>query len=565
MGKAGGGTIQDSIDATEDHIDAVNAMSLAGYPTAADAVTANPLGMIDVPNGTYSIADVQLSGTGLRGRGLASILQASGTTSVLRLGYVNSPSQWAKKRISDLAISGNSKASDGVTFSAASSPQLSGRWVLDGLNISGCKKAINKTTGNIGNALIDSNISGNDYGYFAVGQNSPLMHAGADSIQRVHFEYNAKAAIYIDSNQLGTGGTAIRDTIIENNAGFGIFVKNWRAAFTPLTLDNVWFEVNATAGTVNVEGVDYTPKDVYLENAAHVVIKNSVIPKMQLVGSNVAISDSNLTADTTTWDIDSGSTVIVERASLDGGLHPVCINSIVRTNRALGNFAARFYAPQRREKTWDTSNVITAESYAGAATYNFTGTAVVQAAKVADGLVFDSCAELVVPASHTELGTLFSVTSGKWYVMTLDIKHMSGLLSDLTFNVVNSGTFVAGLRPLLKTGKWVTLAAIGQASASFNARLSFANGATGSQTLRLSAYQVVEFDTAAEAVDYYNAGLLKVGTSLPRVIYQDAIPTVGTWAVGDRCIRRTPVVGQPKSWACTVSGTPGTWVSEGNL
>jgi hypothetical protein len=35
--------------------------------------------------------------------------------------------------------------------------------------------------------------------------------------------------------------------------------------------------------------------------------------------------------------------------------------------------------------------------------------------------------------------------------------------------------------------------------------------------------------------------------------------------VGDRIINNPPVVGQPKAWSCTVSGSPGTWVSEGNL
>jgi hypothetical protein len=44
-----------------------------------------------------------------------------------------------------------------------------------------------------------------------------------------------------------------------------------------------------------------------------------------------------------------------------------------------------------------------------------------------------------------------------------------------------------------------------------------------------------------------------------------AAPTGGTWAMGDRVFNQTPVVGQPKSWVCTVGGTPGTWVSEGNL
>jgi hypothetical protein len=322
---------------------------------------------------------------------------------------------------------------------------------------------------------------------------------------------------------------------------------------------------NATEATVDIEGDVVLLVDIHLENAAHVVVKNSIVPRVRLINSMLSIADCNIGTDTASWEIDGDSVVTADRVYLDGGIHPIVINSITKPRRVLGNFAPCFYAPQRREKTWDLSNILIAESYAGAATYGFVGTASVNATKVADGLVFDSCAELVVPASHTELSPAFNITATKWYVMTLDIKHVAGVLSELAFSVSNSGTFASGLRPLLKTGKWVTLAVIGRADSSFNARLSFVNGATGTQTVRLSAYQVVEFDTAAEAVDYYNAGLLKVGTSLPRVVYQDAIPTVGTWAVGDRCIRRTPVVGQPKSWACTVAGTPGTWVSEGNL
>ena len=42
-------------------------------------------------------------------------------------------------------------------------------------------------------------------------------------------------------------------------------------------------------------------------------------------------------------------------------------------------------------------------------------------------------------------------------------------------------------------------------------------------------------------------------------------PTAGTWAAGRRVLNAAPTVGQPKAWVCTVGGTPGTWVSEGNL
>lgn len=48
-------------------------------------------------------------------------------------------------------------------------------------------------------------------------------------------------------------------------------------------------------------------------------------------------------------------------------------------------------------------------------------------------------------------------------------------------------------------------------------------------------------------------------------VYRTAVPASGDWKRGDRAINSTPTVGQPKSWVCTVAGTPGTWVSEGNL
>jgi hypothetical protein len=44
-----------------------------------------------------------------------------------------------------------------------------------------------------------------------------------------------------------------------------------------------------------------------------------------------------------------------------------------------------------------------------------------------------------------------------------------------------------------------------------------------------------------------------------------ASPTSRSFAVGDYAKNRAPVAGQPKGWYCTVAGTPGTWVSEGNL
>jgi hypothetical protein len=49
------------------------------------------------------------------------------------------------------------------------------------------------------------------------------------------------------------------------------------------------------------------------------------------------------------------------------------------------------------------------------------------------------------------------------------------------------------------------------------------------------------------------------------VRYGPGIPKTGTWAVGERLYNSMPSIGVSKSWVCIRAGTPGTWVSEGNL
>jgi hypothetical protein len=65
-----------------------------------------------------------------------------------------------------------------------------------------------------------------------------------------------------------------------------------------------------------------------------------------------------------------------------------------------------------------------------------------------------------------------------------------------------------------------------------------------------------------------------VSISLPdgTSVYDSAVvgwlngaPTVGTYVIGDKVANNNAAVGSPKGWVCTVAGTPGTWVSEGNL
>ena len=60
------------------------------------------------------------------------------------------------------------------------------------------------------------------------------------------------------------------------------------------------------------------------------------------------------------------------------------------------------------------------------------------------------------------------------------------------------------------------------------------------------------------------AGVVAVDTE-NNIVHGTAAPTTLLWEKGDRVVQSVPTVGSPKGWFCTVAGTPGTWVSEGNL
>ncbi len=84
---------------------------------------------------------------------------------------------------------------------------------------------------------------------------------------------------------------------------------------------------------------------------------------------------------------------------------------------------------------------------------------------------------------------------------------------------------------------------------------------TGSQ---ISTYAANTGSYTPSASNYTVTGFWNLLTRA-RIIYDTAAPTVGSWLVGDICTNSAPAVGQPKGWRCTVAGSPGTWVSEGNL
>jgi len=67
---------------------------------------------------------------------------------------------------------------------------------------------------------------------------------------------------------------------------------------------------------------------------------------------------------------------------------------------------------------------------------------------------------------------------------------------------------------------------------------------------------------------YYAANLVDAGAqafNTPRIIYNDAIPSAGTWKQNDICWNIAPAAGGDPGWVCVTGGTPGTWKAMANL
>lgn len=108
-------------------------------------------------------------------------------------------------------------------------------------------------------------------------------------------------------------------------------------------------------------------------------------------------------------------------------------------------------------------------------------------------------------------------------------------------------------------------------------RGDWSKASTGSQVMSASGLTTGVTNWVLDGLDlrgwasgtlFQNGSVLQglVKLNCRGVNFGTAAPT-GTdqWGVGDEVKNSAPAVGSPKAWVCTVAGTPGTWVSTGNL
>ena len=98
----------------------------------------------------------------------------------------------------------------------------------------------------------------------------------------------------------------------------------------------------------------------------------------------------------------------------------------------------------------------------------------------------------------------------------------------------------------------------------------------------VSEYALIAFNilhnNTANIINVYSAGraignkAIVTGSNLQtnilnalNILQSSTSPSIGSWVQGDLVLKSNPSIGYPLGWACTVAGTPGTWVTFGQV
>ena len=418
---------------------------------------------------------------------------------------------WNYYGVSSLTFDGNGKTAYCIDLNNddVGAAPFGGRWVFDRVGFVNASTGVYAKTGNIGNTYRNCYFSDNDYGVRLTTEGSAgVMHAGCSVFEVCQFSAHAKAAIYVNDAVDGLGQYDFNDVIAQGNPGFAVFMKlSGISPFAGITFRNFWGEQNATGGVVNIDGVNYTPREIYLQGARPVVFENSYLKDVQLVNSTLLAKGCRIDdgGGTLKLDVDARSQLIADDVYINNGINGVpfvrSIAACTNTTKS-GNKCVR--GPLRTSRvTLPAGASLLKENYDGVGPWLFSGTAGTEALSVADGVISDSCAELTIPAGYTLLNPgFFTPMTGKWIVWGIHLKLQSGApLTTCSFSYNSSlGNIYQ------RAGEWVCTYGIQEVGEAFSEITTYFSNTSGAPTtIRLADLFVVQFDSMEAAYAFCNS------------------------------------------------------------
>ena len=481
------------------------------------------------------------------GSDLTLLKPNSTTTAVITYNYQNGLGFWAyPTEFKNLSFYNSGQTGIGFSFGSSSQGgysagmEYANNVKFYGVRFIGFNKGIQFPFGNIGTEFYSCGFVSNFYGAYLLdnkqypsASGSTAMHAGNKYFFAGEFNNNS-CAVYINNATDGFGAVVFNGTIIENN-NIGVYCYNTSDIEVPLSFNDVWLEQNGAFVSASQVTIDsWSGSTVTTQNVnPHAYIFDGTTQNILVNGG--FFSDTNVIASSSRV-ISNGSRV--ETQTGVGGYPFLCTGSNSQifinnpwTDRGVGfaqnTFVTGNFYPVRSSINFSSSPVARglftshrynklAGSYGGTSTVvNLTtgsnlgnGSFPVTASTASDGIIYGTCNVWSIP--FTAAGQIVSLTAGvvsltagKWYVMTCDLKCVSGntftvACWDRSTNVLFNGAAIP------TTGDWYTFAAMGYAPNSVATfyGLDFTSTSTTTAVIRGSAFQLVQFDNQNDAANF---------------------------------------------------------------
>ena len=429
---------------------------------------------------------------------------------------------WRYKPVFGIVFDGDSNPTEngeGATIGYPSDA-IAGRWGFANISVINCTKGIRKYAGNIGCSFDNYHFQYNDYGFFAEDSSgATAMHTGADTWGVGHIESSAICGVYYKDGTSGYGGHKFNPgMIVEGNPGFGIVLRCTNAVLVPFNepdINGVWMEKNASATSVELDDLgSIEPKNIYAINIKGMSINshymfNSKFENSKVSGDSVRL-DSDYTANPEDIEIDSTSVMNISNAIARTNGR---IRATVTSYKEIPNFGGIAaggmvsFALMRNLISADGSGVAkNFNSINASSPINSTGTSTIPTVPVTPGFIGEAAHELTIPAGNTQfLGGNSSVTSGKYFVATINVRLKNGITDDLSSAWTGgSGSLGSILIDRFNPKNWRCSISIGKGSGQSGVQARFVNNGSSPVTVSVCDLQIVEFDFERDAINYAN-------------------------------------------------------------
>lgn len=404
-------------------------------------------------------------------------------------------------------------------------------------------KGISWTTGNIGSEIYSCGFAFNRYGAYMLNNKGggDVMQSGCKHFYGGEMSRNI-CAIYSHNETIFQGQINLTDTVLEYNDIALYLYDTCSVWFTPFTATNVWFELNGKNRNPNPVDIDSWSgsattlvKGLQTVQTAQIIIDGSSGQyKFNTCG---ILGDVVVKANSASVIVDScrvegllgcsGGDFVVENpndASIKftncysdcGGIGAhdgTYVKSFIPTPRAIDNYSlfatvAAVQAPHRSFISSHPSNQVISIPFTSAETLSGNVSPLsITGSLVNDGVLYQQCNEFTKTAFarfqyYRLTGSDFTTSAG-WYVCTFDAKVIQGKVWFDVWDRGSSAMMFTAIRSY-QLDSWKTYASIRYSPGGQSMRFEMEGEAQPGidTTWRLSALQILRFDSRAQAENY---------------------------------------------------------------